>query len=91
MGNPRRLAWFSVWRNRMILSLPHRIFTRWADRLAVCLQSFVWENLGLSVREKLIVELKVQGILTMLFLLRFSFVEGKAKGFCFRTFPPMEA
>jgi hypothetical protein len=61
MGNPRRLAWCSVWRNRTILSLPHRIFTRWADRLAVCRQSFVWENLGESVRERLIVELKVQG------------------------------
>jgi hypothetical protein len=65
MGNPRRLAWFSVWRNLTILSLPHRIFTKWADRLAVCLQSFVWENLGESVRERLIVEWKVQGILTM--------------------------
>jgi hypothetical protein len=64
MGNPRRLAWFSVWRNLTILSLPHRIFTKWADRLSVCRQSFAWENLGESVRERLIVELKVQGILT---------------------------
>ena len=32
----------------------------------------------------------LERILTMLFLLRFSFVEGKAKGFCFHTFPPME-
>jgi len=62
MGSPSLLAWSSVWRNRMILSLPHLILIRWADRLAVCRQSFVWENLGLSVREKLIVELKVQGI-----------------------------
>jgi hypothetical protein len=62
MGNPRRLAWFSVWRNRMILRLPHLILIRWADRLAVCRQSLVWENLGESVRERLIVELKVQGM-----------------------------
>jgi hypothetical protein len=62
MGNPRRLAWSLVWRNLTILSLPHRIFTKWADRLAVCRQSLVWENLGKSVRLILIVELKVQGI-----------------------------
>jgi len=70
-------------------SVPHRIFTRWADSCAVCLQSLLWENLGESVRERLIVELKVQGSLIMLPLLRFSCQEGKAKGFCFRTFSPM--
>jgi hypothetical protein len=60
MGNPNLLAWFSVWRNLTILSLPHRIFTRWADRLAVCRQSFAWENLGESVRERLTTLLYVQ-------------------------------
>jgi hypothetical protein len=62
MGNPRRLAWSSVWRNLTILRLPHRIFTKWADRLAVCLQSLLCDHLGDSVRLILIVELKVQGM-----------------------------
>jgi hypothetical protein len=61
MGNPSLLAWFSVWRNLTILSLPHRIFTRWADSCAQCRQSLLWENLGLSVRLRLITLLYVQG------------------------------
>ena len=61
MGNPRRLAWSVVWRNRTILRYPHLVLIRWADSCAQCLQSLLWENLGESVRERLIVELKVHG------------------------------
>ena len=63
MGKPRRLAWFSVCLNLTILILPHRIFTRWADSCLVCLQSLLWENLGESVRERLMVALNVHGSL----------------------------
>ena len=91
MGNPKRLAWSLVWRNRTILSLPHRIFTRWADSCSVCLQSLLWENLRERVRERLTVALKVQGSLIMLPLLRFSCQEGKARLSSFRTFESKEA
>ena len=63
MGKPSLLAWSLVWRNLTILSLPHRTLTRWADSCSVCLQSLLWENLGLIVLEILRVALKVQGSL----------------------------